>query len=382
MGGARIGGPLIANGAASGQPTRKQEQIQPDIDNGSGFRSRRTVKLAAAALAVAVMVAGVATALLLLSGSKHAPSYRAQASQLVSPILADTANVTSAVQALNPGGNSQAAQSAIATAQDATQVAQQSLALLKPAGSQAELAAQVNAALTSEGTWLQTASSVLANPSTPLLSQLSGLGLDAATKFQQMETGLLVGTDATFPSSTQIVLYASAANAAKAARQQAAAAQAQTAATETQFSNQVSALLNQSAASFQNVNAFYQQLQTVAQGGYAAMTLAQAEQQISGIVANRTSLAAAAQAISAPTPPASAVRDDLVAAFNASLQNDNDLANCLNQANDGTTAFIFQGCLSASTSDSNAATAAKQTFLSAYNQLRASIGQPAVNPQF
>jgi hypothetical protein len=72
----------------------------------------------------------------------------------------------------------------------------------------------------------------------------------------------------------------------------------------------------------------------------------------------------------------------LVAAFNASLQNDNDLDNCRNQANDGNTAYIFQGCLNASSSDSNAATSAKQTFLSAYNQLRASIGQPAVNPQF
>jgi hypothetical protein len=334
------------------------------------------------ALAGAVLVASVGTAALLLGGSKHGSSYRPQARQLVSPVLADTAKVTSAVQALSPGGNPQAAQSAIATGQDATQVAQQSLALLKPVGSQAETAAQVNAALTSEITWLQTASSVLADPSSPLLSQLSGLGVDAATKFQQMQTSLLVGTSATFPSSNQIVLYASAANAANAARTQAAAAQAQTTAAETQFSNQVLALLNQSAASFQSVNAFYQQLHTVAQGGYATITLAQAEQQISGIVANRTSLAAAGQAINAPTPAASSVRDDLVAAFNASLRNDNDLATCLNQANNGNTAYIFQGCLNASGSDSNAATQAKQTFLSAYNQLRATIGLPAVNPQF
>jgi hypothetical protein len=324
----------------------------------------------------------VATAVTLLGSSKHGPSYSTQATQLVSPVLADNAKVDSALQTLTPGANPQAAENAIASAHDATQVAQQSLALLQPARSQAGLEAQVNAALTGEATWLQTASSVLANPSSPLLSQLSGLGVDAETKLQTMETVLSVGTTPAFPSSNQIINYASAANAAAAARAQAAAAQAQTTAAETQFSNQVLALLNQSASSFQSVNAFYQQLQSAADGDGATITLAQAEQQIAGIVANRTALAAAAQALNAPTPATGTVRDDLVAAFNASLRNDNDLDTCLNQANDGTDAYIFQGCLDASSSDSGAATAAKQTFLSAYNQLRAGLGQAAVTIQF
>ena len=240
------------------------------------------------------------------SAANHAAAARSQAaldatqaSQLVSPVVADNAKIASAVQALTPGANSQAAQTAIAAAQDATQVAQQSLALLKPSRSQAALAAQIDAALTSETTWLQTASSVLDNPSSPLLSQLSGLGVDAGTKLQQMEAALSLGAGATFPSSNQIVIYASAANAAAAARSQAAAVQAQTTAAETQFSNQVLALLNQSASSFQSVNSFYQQLEAAAQGDGATITLAQAEQQISTIVANRTSLAAAAQAINA-----------------------------------------------------------------------------------
>ncbi len=99
-------------------------------------------------------------------------------------------------------------------------------------------------------------------------------------------------------------------------------------------------------------------------------------------MANRTSLAAAAQAVNAPTPAASTVRDDLVAAFNASLQDDNDLDTCLNQANTGTDAYIFQGCLDTSSTDSGAATAAKQTFLAAYNQLRTVIGQSPVTMQF
>ena len=317
-----------------------------------------------------------------VAARSQAASYATQASQLFSPVLADNAKIASAVQALAPGANSQSAQAAIAAAQDATQVAQQSLALLRPSRSQAALAAQINAALSSETTWLQTASSVLDNPSSPLLSQLSGLGVDAGTKLQQVDSALSVGDGATFPSSNQIVIYASAANAAAAAQSQAASLQARTAAAETQFSNQVLGLLNQSASSFQSVNSFYQQLEAAAQGNGATITLAQAGQQISTIVANRTSLAAAAQAISAPTPAASTVQSDLVAAFNASLRDDSDLDNCLNQANDDGEAFIFQGCLDASSSDNDAATAAKQTFTSAYNQLRASIGQAAVSIQF
>lgn len=310
------------------------------------------------------------------------PSYSVQAGQLVSPVLTGNVRLTSALQALTPGGNAQAAESAVANAQNATQVAQQSLALLTPARSQAGLEAQVNAAMTSEASWLQTASSVLANPNSPLLSQLSGLGLDAETKLQSMETGLGLTSDPAFPSSNQLINYASAADAAAAAHARAAAAQAQTTAAETGFSGQVSALLNQSASSFQSVNAFYQQLQSAADGNGSTVTLAQAEQQIAGIVANRTALAAAAQALDAPTPATSTVRDELVAAFNASLRNDNDLDTCLNQANDGTDAYIFQGCLDASSSDSAAATAAKQTFLSDYNQLRARLGQAPVTMQF
>jgi hypothetical protein len=99
-------------------------------------------------------------------------------------------------------------------------------------------------------------------------------------------------------------------------------------------------------------------------------------------VASRTSLAAAAQALNAPTPVATAVSTDLVTAFNDSLKDDNDLASCLNEANDGTIAFIFQSCLSMSTSDSDTATTDKATFLTAYNALRASLGQPPSSVQF
>jgi hypothetical protein len=67
---------------------------------------------------------------------------------------------------------------------------------------------------------------------------------------------------------------------------------------------------------------------------------------------------------------------DLVTAFNDSLKDDNDLAPCLNEANDGTEAIIFEDCPTASSGD-NTATADKQTLLDTYNQLGASVGHAA-----
>ena len=70
------------------------------------------------------------------------------------------------------------------------------------------------------------------------------------------------------------------------------------------------------------------------------------------------------------------MRDALVASYDDSLKNDQDINTCLNQANTGTIAIIFQGCLSATASDSNASTAAKQHFFTLYKQLRSQVGQP------
>lgn len=150
----------------------------------------------------------------------------------------------------------------------------------------------------------------------------------------------------------------------------------------TQFSGQVQALLNQSAPAYQQINQLFDQMQTAATGGTPDITLAQAEATINNVVANRTSLAASARTLNAPTPLAASVRDALVASYDDSLTNDQDINNCLNQANNGVFAIIFQGCLSSTAADSNASTAAKQHFFTLYNQLRQQIGQPATNQSF
>ena len=153
---------------------------------GQVLTSTRAVKLGAAALVFAVLVGGVATALLLLGSSKDASSYRAQAGRLVSPVSPTLPRSHRPFKPLSPGGDPQAAQNAIATAPECDTGGP---AVPRPAQAGRvpgfRSPAQVNAALTSEVTWLQTASAVLASPSSPLLSQLSGMDLTRPQSFSR-----------------------------------------------------------------------------------------------------------------------------------------------------------------------------------------------------
>jgi hypothetical protein len=103
---------------------------------------------------------------------------------------------------------------------------------------------------------------------------------------------------------------------------------------------------------------------------------------ITSVISNRTSIGASARTLAAPTPLASAVRSALVSAMNASLTDDQAISTCLNQANNGTEALIFQGCLSSTAADTQAAATAKQQFHTLDNQLRQSIGLPSTNQPF
>jgi hypothetical protein len=322
--------------------------------------------------AVILIGAAVGATLLLSKTSPQGPTYSTQTARYIAPVLTDNTKIAYVLSLLKPGGDASGVTTLITTAQSDTKNAQQNVdALDATSTSDQALAAEINAALSAEGAWLQTAGAVLANTSSPQVSQLSGIGLDAQNKFAALGPTLRAAARAPFPSSANVVAFASASNASTQANAQ-----------NTTFANQVLALLNQSTSTFQSVNTFYAQLQTVAQGGFSDLSLPEFEQQITTIVASRTSLAAAAQALNAPTPASQTVSTDLVTAFNDSLKDDNDLATCLNEANDGTEAFIFQGCLTASSSDNATASADKATFLTAYNALRASVGQPPTSVQF
>jgi hypothetical protein len=140
-------------------------------------RRRRVGLLAGVAVVVVILLVAAAVGIVALlgHGKKHGPTYATQAGLILAPVLADNAVLAAAVGTLTPGGSSQGVRSALTTAQGATQVAQHSFTILATPKSQTALAVQMKAALTSEMAWLQTASAVLKNVASPLLSQLSGL---------------------------------------------------------------------------------------------------------------------------------------------------------------------------------------------------------------
>lgn len=242
--------------------------------------------------------------------------------------------------------------------------------LIPSSASDRQFATATTTALTSELAWLHAAASVLANPNSPILDQLAGLGIATQEKFQALNPDV-AGAASSVPGSTMLISYARAENAT-----------ATTNRALTQFSSQVHALLQQSQPAFQQINQLFGQLAVAANGGVPMITLSQAEATISTVVSNRTALAASARTLDAPTPLAASVRRALISAIDASLANDQDISTCLNEANTGTVAIIFQSCLTSTAPDSQAATTAKQHFQTLYNRLRQSMGLPPASQQF
>jgi hypothetical protein len=149
---------------------------------------------------------------------------------------------------------------------------------------------------------------------------------------------------------------------------------AQTLNDEKDFIGSVSGLLTQSAPAYNQINQLFNELSSAANGTGTDITVAQAEQTISTVVSNRQSLAASARGLNAPTPAARRVKTALVAAMDASLTDDQQIDNCLNQDNFGDVAFIFQGCLDSTSTASTTANTAKAHFWSVYNGLRHRVG--------
>ena len=333
------------------------------------LRRRRLIGIGAGigiALLLVVIVAGV-----LVATSSSGPSFSQQAGSALAPLVASNARLVNDVANLKPGGDTAAVVTDLSSTKETAQSVQIQVDALPAAKSNTSMVAQIDSSIGAEMDWLKPASAVLSNTGSPQASQLSGLGSEAKSRLDVLKASIPALKLIVFPSSDTIVAFASAATASSL-----------TNLANAQFSNQVVALLNQSTGTFQQVNTFFGQLQDVANGGYSDLTLPVAEQQISSIVASRTSLAAAAQALNAPTPAAQNVASLLVQAFNASLQDDNAIDTCLNEANDGTVAYIYQSCLSSSTASSSQATSDKTKFLDAFNQLRSTVGQPPINIQF
>jgi hypothetical protein len=354
------------NGGGHGSDIGRMPR-QPQTRAGHG-RQRWRLFIAGVA---AVLAIGLAAGLfLVLRPRAPGSTYVTRAGPVLASVIQQNRQLAGSLGRLSARGNpAQAAGSVQATVMVARS-AQRSLTRLTPSPADRAFAARAQAALAGELAWLTAAASLLKNPASPIVTQLDSLGAEARSKLRAIDPQVR-GASASLPGSAKLVGYA----------QERRRAVGTTSALR-RFSDQVRALLTQSGPAFTQINQLFGQMQIAASGGTPTITLAQAEAMLTAVISNRTSLAASARALDAPTPTAATVRADLVAAMDASLTNDQDISTCLNQANTGTVAYIFQSCLSSTSAHSTAATNAKQQFLAAYNALRRQIGQRAISVQF
>jgi hypothetical protein len=359
----------LATENTSGAHTSQPEEHPQQAPTGHSGHSRAWW-LTIAAVAAAVIVGLVAVLVVVIGQEPSGPTYTTKSRLALAPVIQQNQQLASTLRRLSSRSGHAKASGSVETTTTTVRSAQRELAKLTPGAGDRALAASARTALTSELAWLSAAGSVLKNPTSPMLTQLGSLGLNARSKLRAIDAQVPAASES-LPDSAKLIAYAQARRSA-----------VSTTSALRQFSAQVQALLTQSGPAFTQINQLFGQMQTAASGGTPTITLAQAEATLTAVISNRTSLAASARTLDAPTPLAATVRADLVAAMDASLTNDHDISTCLNEANTGTTAVIFQGCLSSTAADSTAATNAKHQFLADYNTLRSQIGQPAISVQF
>jgi hypothetical protein len=135
-------------------------------------------------------------------------------------------------------------------------------------------------------------------------------------------------------------------------------------------------------ASYDEVNDVFRRMQQVADGQSDAIEPDEARTKLSEVISNRDSLRRDAANLTASSSLAREVRADLVAAFDAALVNDREIETCLNTGTAVGPGELFSDCLSSTSTSSDAASRAKDSFRDSYNRLRSSLDLAPVNPTF
>jgi serine/threonine protein kinase len=148
------------------------------------------------------------------------------------------------------------------------------------------------------------------------------------------------------------------------------------------FVSKTDDLLARSKPSYDEINDVFRRMQDVANGQSDAIEPDEAKSKLSEVITNRESLKSQAAALPASSGKATESRSDLVAAFEASLVNDKAIQSCIETGQATGTGQLFSDCLQSTSSSSDAATEAKDTFKASYNRLRESLGLADVNPTF
>lgn len=159
-------------------------------DTGPAHANRRPLMIVLGVLA-ALVVAGAAVAAVLLTsgGGSASASYRAKLTAAFAPVISANRTLSGSLGSLH-GSDASPAQSATARAQSASSSARGALnALTTPADAQ-QLASAARQALDREDSYLSAVNAALANPSSPVVSQLEGLAGNVTSAFDAVGTPL------------------------------------------------------------------------------------------------------------------------------------------------------------------------------------------------
>src|SRR5262245_7690274 len=137
----------------------------------------------------AAVVIGLVAAFLAFQGNKAASQANtAKARQALSPVVRENQQLASTLGRLSVHSGRAQASGSVRAATTTVQSAHRSLTNLTPAEADRAFAARAKVALTSELAWLHAAGSVLKNPASPMVGQLSSLGQQARSKLQAIDS--------------------------------------------------------------------------------------------------------------------------------------------------------------------------------------------------
>jgi hypothetical protein len=337
-----------------------QPAVPPPVAAAPAQSAQRMPRWVPFVLGGLLLVAAVAAVALVTGVFSQGTDWQAKSAQVLVPVESGNAQLSTQLTQLSTSSIPSGAQAALKST--SAQVTAANAELDQLDGAQPAVQ-QARRALAAESSYLTAVGHALTAPAS---SQLSGL---AATAQDRLDAAVPQGQD-NISGFDKLASWSSARQAHK-----------QTRVSVRAFAGEVDSLLGRSAPSKSEISSLFTRMQQTVNGD-PEITLAEATSGLSDVIANRSGLAGAARALSAPTGQATKVRALLATAFDDSLTDDRAIQDCLTQAQDVGLPDLFSSCLSSTAAQSDAASAAKQTFRDAYNKLRAKVGMSQISTDF
>jgi len=324
---------------------------------------------------IAIALVGLACVAWLRGGNdEKGPTYRERARPLVAPVLAADRELSQELEKLLPtSSTAEVRASALPQAkraQVAVSAADRSVRALETASDERGLAASTRKALAANREWVEAVGATLAEPEK---AKAAGLA-DLESALQRKLDGL----DGVAPRGGEVVAGTSKLLAWVRARRLAGKATA----SEREFVSSVDAILERAEGAFEDVNDVVDRLYKAASGKPGGISASEARTSLNEVIEIRSQLVSQAGAIQTPGPGAVRVKQALVAALQASVDNNREITGCLPASDLQLTDDSFTTCLQDTKPSSDEATDAKDSFRVAWNEVRSGIGLPEQKPRF